>query len=180
MSSEEAAAAKPAAPKTLGSLDIDFHESTHSRDIRKAYSTRRLITNRHDDLLRSGSTHQLLNRPFSASQTGPAPLLTAPGPGAPPAPPGAAESLATEDTAQESDSDDGSDFSFCDASGDCKADRDYLRKDLGASLHDDELDFDSGDDLDAGAGKGGADDDLIADMKNRMKLDEAKEKDASS
>ena len=101
-------------------------------------------------------------------------------PGQPPAPAGAAESLATENTAEESDSDDESGGSFCDASGDCAADRDYLRKDLGASVHDDELEFDSGDDLDMGTGTDDDDDDgLISDVKNRMKIDEAKEKEAS-
>ena len=159
----EAAAAKP---KQAG-LDADFHESTHSRNVR-SLSTRKLVVNRHDDLLRSGSTHQLLNRPYTAPSGG-ASLLDA-GPPRPPPPPGAAESLATEETAQDTLSDSGSEFSggsFCDADGEAQADREYLKKDLGASLHDDELDLN----LDLDDEKEG-DEKLIEDVKNRMKLEE--------
>lgn len=168
MSTRAAAAAggSGASKPRVGGLDADFHESTHSR-MGRAMSTRRLVTNRHDDLLRSGSTHQLLNRPHTSAAAG-ASLLDMPGPPPAAVPAGVAESLATEDTAQDTLSDsEGSEFSggsFCEAEGDSPADRDYLRKDLGASLHDDELEFDSGDD------KGG--DDLIADVKNRMNIDE--------
>jgi hypothetical protein len=160
-----------APPKNSGSLDIDCHESTHSRNIRKAMSTRYLLPNRQDDLLRSGSTHQLLTRPTPSGS-----LLSLPLPPARPAPAGAAESLATEDTGEESDSED-SGGSFCDAEGDCAADKEYLRKDLGASLHSDDLDFESGDEKgkDMGGDTDDDDDELIKDIKNRMKMDEAKE-----
>ena len=166
--------AAAAALKKPGSLDVDFHESTHSRDIRKAMSTRYLLPNRQDDLLRSGSTHQLLTRPNPGVG---ASLLSMPTPPQRPAPAGAAESLATEDTGEESDSDDDSGGSFCDASGDCAADKEYLRKDLGASLHDDDLDFESGDEKtkDMGGDTDDDDDELIKDIKNRMKMDEANE-----
>ena len=147
----------------LGSLDVSLHQSTHTRKMNvRAMSSRKLITNRHDDLLRSGSTHQLLNRP-----TGSGSLLGSLGEGSavvePLPPAGAAESLATEDTDDES----GSEFSggsFGEAEGDAQADKEYLRKDLGASMHDDE-DEDEDD----------GDDGLISDMKNRMKLDAEKE-----
>jgi hypothetical protein len=153
-------------PKAILSLDIDFHESTHTRNVR-SMSTRRLVTTKHDDLLRSGSTHQLLNRPYSGPIGG-MPSLLAPKIAMPPPPPGAAASLATKETAEDTLSESGSDFSggsFCEADGEAQADRDYLKKDLGASLHDDELDFNSGDE--------DGDDDLISSVKNRMKLDEA-------
>ena len=86
----------------------------------------------------------------------------------PPPPPGAAESLATQETADDL-SDSGSEFSggsFCDADGEAQADRDYLQKDLGASLHDDELEFNPSEDKDSG------EDALIEDVKNRMKVEE--------
>lgn len=157
--------------KPAAALDIDFHESTH-RSFR-SMSTRKLISNpnRHDDLLRSGSTHQLLNRPYSHPSGGPDLALGAfPGPARPPPPPGAPGSLATEET-EDDMSDSGSDFSggsFCDADGDSPADQEYLSKDLGASLHDDDLQFDSGDDK----GKDDGAEDLIADVKARMKIEE--------
>ena len=80
-------------------------------------------------------------------------------------PAGAAESLATEETDDVSES--GSEFSggsFGEAEGDAQADKEYLRKDLGASMHDDEEE-----------GEDDGDDGLISDMKNRMKLDAEKE-----
>jgi hypothetical protein len=76
---------------------------------------------------------------------------------------GAGESLGgTEETAEDSESVNSED-SFCDASGDCAADREYLRKDLGASLHDDELDFDSGDEKE--------EKELIAEVQQQMKIE---------
>lgn len=141
-------------------------------------STRNFATNRHDDLLRSGSTHQLLNRPHSEGLAPTPESLKLDFPGPPSAsilPPGAPQPLKTaEETAEESDSE-GSEVSgnsFCDASGDCAADRDYLEKDLGASLHDDELALDA-------AAEDPEADDLIAGLKDRMKMDEAKAAEAS-
>jgi hypothetical protein len=128
--------------------------------------------------LRSSSTHQLLTRPPPTGVG--ASLLSMPSPPErPPAPAGAAESMATEDTLEESDSEDSdSEGSFCDASGDQAADKEYLRKDLGASLHSDDLGFESGDDQitkEMGGDTDDDDDELIQDIKNRMKMDEEKE-----
>ena len=161
----------------LSSLDADYHESTHSK---RSMSSRRLVTNRHDDLLRSGSTHQLLNRPtgrFTSSAVV-APVTSA---GASVRETAAASASATvsteanatatagenslqgtEETAEDSESN-YSEESFCDASGDCAADKEYLRKDLGASLHDDELDFDSDD--------GEDEEELAAEMEKQMKIE---------
>lgn len=161
----------------LTSLDKDYHDSTHAR---KSMSTRHLLNtpNRHDDLLRSGSTHQLLNRPtgrFANSAVAPiTPAEAIARQAAAPQVQEASEAAAaaasrlsntgeslqgTEETAEDSDSVI-SEESFCDASGDCAADKEYLRKDLGASLHDDELDFDSDDD-----------EDLIDEVENQMKIE---------
>lgn len=152
----------------LHALDADFHESSHNS--RRAMSSRMLLgprVNRQDDFHRSSSAHQLRSTPEAT----PTPLPTFHRSGTTPVVPNATESLGTEETAQESD-DDGSAFSgdsFCDADGDCAADREYLRKDLGASLHDDELDFDSdGDDDDDDDDDG---EDLGDQVKDRMKID---------
>lgn len=174
MSTEAAPAARP---KAL--LDIDFHESTHSRQLRKFMSTRNLATSRYDDLLRSGSTHQLLNRSGTSPSGGLAPTpeslkLNFPGPSAAGLPPGAPSLKTAEETAEESDSE-GSEVSgnsFEDAPDDCAADRDYIENNLGASLHDDELALENvGEDKEA--------DDLIAGLKDRMKLEEGKDAQAS-
>ena len=66
-------------------------------------------------------------------------------PAGPAPPPGAAESLATEDTAADDLSESGSDLSggsFSEAAENAAADEDYLTKDLGASVNDDLLAMD--------------------------------------
>lgn len=94
--------------------------------------------------------------------------MLAPIPAGPAPPAGAAESLATEETAEDDMSEsEGSVFSggsFCDADGDQAPDQDYLTKDLGASLHDDELE------IDGDANPEGADA-IIEGIKNRMKIE---------
>lgn len=155
----------------LSGLDASLHASKGAtRVMSKAMSMRRLITKKDDDLIRSGSTRQLLNRPMSSSTGGLAPDSHASQLASIPAglvPPEAAESLATEDTADDL-SESGSDFSggsFSEADENQAADEEYLTKDLGASVHDDELAVD---------GEGGQEEaeDLIARMRNRMTVAE--------
>ena len=157
----------------LSGLDASLHASKGAtRVMSKAMSMRRLITKKDDDLIRSGSTRQLLNRPmFSSSTAGMAPdshsSQLASIPAGPVVPPEVAESLATEDTADDL-SESGSDFSggsFSEADENQAADEEYLAKDLGASVHDDELAVD---------GEGGQEEaaDLIARMRNRMTVAE--------
>jgi len=124
-----------------------------------------------EDLLRSGSTRQLLNRPTSSSTTGEEPgtaLLSSIPSGQVPDPAGVAGSLATEMTEDDdlsvSDGSDSSDGSFCDADEDQAADKEYLNKALGASLHDEDLGA-NGDGATEGA------EDLINSVKNRMKIE---------
>ena len=170
MSTEAAApAAATAPPKKSSSLDASLHVSTRaSRVMSKAMSVRNFVRDKNEDLIRSGSTRQLLNRPVSSSAAGgiaPLPSLLAPIPAGPAPPAGAAESLATEQTAEDMSDSEGSDFSggsFCEAEENQVADQDYLQKDLGASLHDDELELDA-DEMEAEG--------LINEMKHRLQIE---------